>query len=118
MRTNRPLGTSNDSTQPPLGLLAAQVRRMAEQTAVDTCSDLHVIVSGMLQAEGAAQMRDGAAVSELVRGQRRLDWLQAYRREVLDGPGSEVPLMRPGKGGRCRGAAGRGRGGPSSQCEL
>jgi len=92
------------------GGLALQVRRLADRVAVETCSDLNVIVAGMLQAEIESQTRDAHPVTEHIRAQRRLDWLQAYRRSVLDGPGAEFSHVRPGKGGTGRGAAGRGRG--------
>ena len=96
------------------GALAMHVRRLADQVAFETCSDLNGIVAGMLQAESESQKRDAHPVTEHIRSQRRLDWLQAYRRSVLDGPGSEFSHVRPGKGGKGRGAAGRGRGAPPS----
>ena len=90
---------------------------MAEQVTVDTCSDQ--LVSSMLQAEGAAQMRDGTAVSELVRGPTAPVGLVTG----LPAPGAgrawvriSVDALWARGEGSCGGRPGsRGRGGPSSQ---
>lgn len=103
-----------------LDALRAEIRSMAGRVASLTCSDLEVIVSGMLEAEGQAVRQDrsrGIVLSDSAGLQRQLAWLQAYQREVLEGPGSEFPDVYPpaarGKGGRAAGRGGRARGGPS-----
>ena len=94
-----------DAEVTALGALRAQVRDMCQQVASLTCSDLHVIVTGMFEAENRAQASDREPVADLLRLQRRLAWLQAYQREVIEGPGSEFPDMY---------AAGKGTGGSAS----
>ena len=101
--------------------LRAEVQSLASRVAYLTCSDREVIVSGMLEAEGRALRQDrrqGTVLSDPAGLKRQLAWLQAYQREVLEGPGSEFPDMYPsaarGKGGRAAGRGGRARGGTSS----
>ena len=101
--------------------LRAEVRSLAGRVASLTCSDLEVILTGMLEAEGRAVRQDmsqGIVVSDSAGLRRQLAWLQAYQREVLEGPGSEFPDMYPpaakGKGGRAAGRGGRARGAPST----
>ena len=43
-------------------------------------------------------MLDAERVPTLVQLQRRMAFLEAYQREVLEGPGSEFPDMYPGNG--------------------
>ena len=102
-----------------VGALRARVKSLASRVASLTCSDLHVIMTAMLEAEGEAVVRErrqGIESSDSAGLQRQLAWLQAYQREVLEGPGSEFPDMYParGNGGRAAGRGGRARGGPSS----
>ena len=50
------------------GALAMHVRRLADQVAFETCSDLNVIVAGMLQAESESQKRDAYPTCRSCRG--------------------------------------------------
>lgn len=81
-----------------LEALRENVRAMAQQVASLTCSDLHVIMGALLEQERRTEMLDAERVPTLVQLQRRMAFLEAYQREVLEGPGSEFPDMYPGNG--------------------
>ena len=59
----------------------------------------------MLQAELTVQQQDREAAPEVLKWQRRLAWLQAYQREVMDGPNEYRDLFS----GADQGGGGSGR---------